>query len=151
MPTAMIASVTNPLVEVIIYVYSLWKGLTPEVVLDLILHAPQYYEKWWRHLLAEAPLHILIETFLICFIIWLLVWHRTEDPKKSKKSILSDREKKELIDTWKPEPLVPSLTPKQQAITSSKLVSGSLHTSTAKKTPNFPDSRDPSLAPQKNR
>lgn len=121
----MIASVTNPLVEVIIYVYSLWKGLTPEVVLDLILHAPQYYEKWWRHLLIEAPLHILIETFLICFIIWLLVWHRTEDPKKSKKSILSEREKKELIETWKPEPLVPSLTPKQQAITDSKLVSGS--------------------------
>lgn len=117
-----ISTITNPLVEVIVYAYQIWKSLTPEVLVDLVVHAPRYYNLWWTRLLNEAPLHILIETFLICFIIWLVVWNRTEDPKKSKKSILSEKEKNELIKSWTPEPLVPKLTPRQQALTGSRVV-----------------------------
>jgi len=121
-----LATVTNPLVEVIVWVYQIWKSLTPEVLVDLVVHAPQYYNKWWSRLLQEAPLHILIETFLICFIVWLVVWNRTEDPKKAKKSILSEKEKDGLIKEWTPEPLVPSLTPRQKALTNSKVVRGAI-------------------------
>jgi len=118
-----VSTITNPLVEVIVYVYQIWRSLTPELLADLVIHAPAYYNRWWTRLLKEAPLHICIETFLICFIVWLILWNRTEDPKKSKRSNLSEKEKDELIDSWVPEPLIPSMTPRQKAISSSKVVS----------------------------
>jgi len=117
------SSITNPLAEAVFYGYEVWRSLTPKFMADLVLHFPQYYNKWWTGLLKEAPLHILIETLLICFIVWLLVWHRTEDPNKlKKKSDLTEKEKNRLIEEWVPEPLTPPLKPRQQALTNSKVV-----------------------------
>lgn len=125
----MIGSITNPLVAFIIYLHEILDTLTLEFLLDLILNAPIYYEKWWRRLLIEAPLHILIETFLISFIIWLWIWHRTEDPRKSRQSVLTEVEKYELISTWTPEPLVPNLTALQHGISDNRVVCSHLNSS----------------------
>ena len=124
-----ITAVTNPLFDIIVWAYRTWTTVTREQILDLLVHGPQHYEKWWRGLLNEAPLHILIETFLIGFIIWLYYFRSREDPKKSKRSILTEKEKKKLLETWVPEPLVPTLTPQQAAISNSRIVSRSkIHT-----------------------
>jgi len=57
-------------------------------------------------LLKDAPEHIVIETFLVLFIIWLMFIRRTVDPNKaSKNQKLSKQEEQWLMDTWEPEPL----------------------------------------------
>jgi hypothetical protein len=74
-----------------------------------VVHAPQLYDNWWRTLLRESPQHILIETGLIFFIFWLVFVRRTVDPGKiSKNNKLSKKEVDWLLETWMPEPLVPS-------------------------------------------
>jgi len=113
----------NPTYEVILWAMDLVQGLTLERVKDLFLHAPRYYNQWWRNLYAEAPLHILIETGMILFIIWLMFIRRTVDPKKSSKNDkLSIKEVEWLVETWEPEPLVPALTESQVAVSKSKVI-----------------------------
>jgi hypothetical protein len=108
------AAAPHPLVEVILWANDLAKNVT----LDNIRHAPQLYAQWWRGVFNEAPLHILIETGLICFILWLVFIRRTVDPKQStpSNSKLSASEIKWLIDSWEPEPLVPTKTQLQEKI-----------------------------------
>lgn len=90
---------------------------------DLILNSPRYYAKWWLGLYEESPLHLIIETGLICFILWLTFIRKTVDPTKSSKNDkLNDKEVEWLVETWEPEPLVPSLTSKQKAIVDSRMV-----------------------------
>lgn len=117
-----ISTISTPLFEGIVWAYQVWSTATFSGLVDLLVHGPQRYEKWWRGLLNDAPLHILIETFLIGFIIWLMYFRSREDPKKSKQSILTDKEKKKLLAEWVPEPLVPALTMQQAAISSSRMV-----------------------------
>jgi hypothetical protein len=78
-----------------------------EKVLDWVVSAPKLYDNWWRNLLQEAPQHILIETGLIFFIIWLVFVRRTVDPGKiAKNNKLSKKEVDWLLESWSPEPLV---------------------------------------------
>ena len=76
-------------------------------VKDLIIHGPQYYYSWWIKLLNENPYHVIVESGLILFIIWLMFIRRTVDPTKETKSKLTQKEIDWLVDTWVPEPLVP--------------------------------------------
>ena len=76
-------------------------------VKDLIVHGPHYYYEWWIKLLNENPYHVIVESGLILFIIWLMFIRRTVDPTKETKSKLTQKEIDWLIDTWSPEPLVP--------------------------------------------
>ncbi len=80
--------------------------------------------KWWYELYKEDPQHILIETALVCFIIWLLFIRRTVDPKKGKiNEKLTSKEIDWLIDSWQPEPLVPlELDEKSKVIVDSMIV-----------------------------
>jgi len=97
----------HPLIEFLLWTLQRFENTTWSDVYDLIIHAPQYYEDWWKNLLHESPQHILIETSLIIFIIWLLFIRRTVDPKKtSEPPKLSPQEIQWLIDTWQPEPLI---------------------------------------------
>ena len=97
-------------------------------IADLIIHGPEYYSSWWRGLLREAPLHLIIETSLCFFIIWLVFIRKTVDPSKSsKKDKLSEKEVQWLLETWEPEPLVPQLTDKDRQIVDSMLVRGFCH------------------------
>ena len=114
----------NPLYELLVWLYESLRDIKFETVKDFIIHAPQYYDIWWRRLLSEAPQHILIETGLIGFIIWLMFIRRTVDPVKAvKDEKFTQREVDELIDTWIPEPLVPTvLSERAETISNSMLV-----------------------------
>ncbi len=116
--------VANPLFEFFLWIFQTVKNISTETVLDFFLHAPQYYDTWWRNLLKESPQHILIETGLILFIIWLTFIRRTVDPGKiSKNEKLSKKEIDWLLETWHPEPLVPALSKTEETINSNMMVS----------------------------
>lgn len=97
----------HPMYELILWTRDTVRGLSVEVIQDYITHFPQYYYAWWIKLLQENPYHIVIETGLLMFIIWLMFIRKTVDPKKETKTKLTQKEIDWLVDTWKPEPLVP--------------------------------------------
>jgi hypothetical protein len=97
---------SNPAFDFILSTYNKLQQLDKATVVDLITHGPQYYSAWWTSLLKEAPEHLVIETGLIAFIIWLMFIRKTVDPAKSSKASLSKKEEEWLIETWQPEPLV---------------------------------------------
>ena len=53
--------------------------------------------------------HLILETFLVCWIMWLLI--RSYGSNKSDQDMikLTKAEEDDMIAAWKPEPLVPSL------------------------------------------
>jgi hypothetical protein len=97
-------SVIHPLFSLFLWFRS---ELTFEKLQDYVLHGPEYYYSWWITLIKENPRHVVIETILICFIIWLVFLRPTIDPKKESKTKLTQKEIDWLVETWKPEPLVP--------------------------------------------
>lgn len=116
---------TNPAFDFIISTYHKLQQLDRETVIDLITHAPQYYTAWWTSLLKEAPEHLVIETGLIMFIVWLMFIRRTVDPvKSSKNESLSKKEVDWLIETWQPEPLVAAggMTDRDKLLSDSMMV-----------------------------
>ena len=109
---------THPLYDGIISLCISFKSIN---IIDLLFNGPKYYTEWWANLYREAPSHILVETSLVLFILWLLFVRKTVDPAKTEKNPkLSKEEVDMLIETWKPEPLVPdnidSVIAKNQAI-----------------------------------
>jgi hypothetical protein len=121
---------SNPLFDIIVGVYRTSKTLTIDRISDLLVHGPNYYSEWWISLLRESPEHLIIETGLMIFILWIIFIRRTVDPSKtSKNPKLTKKEEQWLVDTWQPDPLVPKLNVKQQRILESSLVriSTSMH------------------------
>jgi serine palmitoyltransferase len=57
------------------------------------------------------PYHVIIETGLTLFIVWLLFIRKTVNPTLESKNRLSAKEQQWLVETWIPEPLVPKITP----------------------------------------
>lgn len=54
----------------------------------------------------EAPAyHLAFEGFLVMWLLWL-IFHKSYKPEPTE---LSEKEKQELIEEWKPEPLVPKV------------------------------------------
>ena len=113
----------HPVYEILVWVHEILSGLTVDGVIHAIKNAPTTYYFWWHDLIKSAPQHILIETTLIVFIIWLMFIRRTVDPKKAAFNKLSDKEVDWLVDSWEPEPLVPEQAPNAEAMTSGMLVS----------------------------
>lgn len=114
----------NPLFELLLRTFEAYKNFSPDQIYDLVVNAPKYYPIWWQNLLKEAPEHVLIETSLIFFIVWLLFIRKTVDPRKnSKPEKLSEKEIEWLLDTWQPEPLAPVLSEKEKRIADNILVS----------------------------
>ena len=75
------------------------------------------------NLYHDSPQHIIIETGLILFIIWLMFIRKTVDPTRESKNMkLSEKETQWLLDTWEPEPLVPPLDERSQALCNSIVV-----------------------------
>lgn len=60
----------------------------------------------------ENPAHLVIETGLVLFVLYIMVFKRAYDPVKrgygARKIVLSEAENQELLDEWEPEPLVPA-------------------------------------------
>lgn len=99
-------SSVHPVYELIIWTKEIVNKLNYEIIKDFIQNFPEYYYKWWINLLKENPYHVVIETGLMCFIIWLLFIRKSVDPNKESKTKLSQKEIDWLVETWKPEPLV---------------------------------------------
>lgn len=88
----------------------------------LIENAPVWYQHWWLKLYQEAPQHVIVETFLILFIIWLVFIRKTIDPTKDpKKTNFSKKEEDWLIATWTPEPLVDPIDERSKTIANNML------------------------------
>ena len=118
---------TNPLFELGLTTYKTIQQLKYETIVDLFIHAPQYYSAWWGSLLKDAPQHLVIETGLIVFIIWLMFIRKTVDPAKSSKNdSLSKKETDWLIETWQPEPLVADALSEKDAIISNNMMVGTV-------------------------
>lgn len=116
----MIKTAVNPLFESFVSLINFCKDFDPNKAWDLLIHFPGNYEVWWTTLLKESPQHVLIETSLIIFIVWLLFIRRTVDPKKiSKTEKLSKKEIDWLLDSWQPEPLAPPLNDTNKKLLSS--------------------------------
>ena len=63
------------------------------------------YVNWWMALFHEDPVHVFIETLLLCFISYLIFFKRSQDWKLEQKDHLSEAEKEELIQEWIPAKL----------------------------------------------
>ena len=60
--------------------------------------------------------HLLLEAFLISCVIWLLFRRVSSREKRLKAERLSKEEEDDLIQEWKPEPLVPEVDPGHPAL-----------------------------------
>lgn len=93
-------------------ILDLWRDVRFDRVsmYNFLLSFPSKYKEWWLTLYREAPLHIVIETTLLVFVLWLLFIRRTVDPAKlSDSKKFTEKEVKWLVDSWEPEPLVPTV------------------------------------------
>ena len=77
------------------------------------------YKEWWLALLAEDPIHVLVETVLT-FMIIVVVYRGNSSRKKVGQydSKLTSAEKADLLATWKTSPLVPTLTAAERRVCS---------------------------------
>lgn len=63
--------------------------------------------------LKEAPIyHLCLELLLLLVVFWLIFFRQ---PRRIPKK-LTEKEKQELIDEWRPEPLVPPVDPEHPAL-----------------------------------
>ncbi|CAI5725523.1 unnamed protein product [Hyaloperonospora brassicae] len=68
-------------------------------------NAPGSYYEYIRSIYERSPEHVIIETFLIVFVIYITFVKR--DKPKGSATKLSEREVDELCEEWVPEPLIP--------------------------------------------
>lgn len=66
---------------------------------------PALYKEWWLNLVANDPVHVLVETTLLISIIYMLLANRSSKKPKGKssnsKGTLSKLEEEELLQEWK--------------------------------------------------
>eukprot|EP00903_Cladosiphon_okamuranus_P006351 g6221.t1 len=86
-----------------------------ETARQYVLDSPRLYREWWLNLVREDPGHVVVETALIAFIVYILFFKKTLNPKGLSKPNLSSREIDEMIEDWTPEPLVPPLSEEETA------------------------------------
>lgn len=92
-------------------------------ILNFVRDFPSYYKDWWWSLVMKDPLHVAVETTLLCSIIFLLVSRSTEGYKDTKEKKLTSHEQEDLLHEWKQRraPLAP-LAPSRPAEASSQIV-----------------------------
>lgn len=101
------------------YLYEKEKVAFSEIVW-YVAKFPSRYKKWWIQLLEDDPLHVVIETILIVFVVYMVLIKRWKDDwrennTKNGEVALSDQEKEELVREWKPAPLAPELTEEEES------------------------------------
>ena len=61
---------------------------------------------FFREFTQVPGYHLLLEAFLLAWIVWLL-WRRSQKYAKSREMRLTREEEEQLLSEWHPEPLVP--------------------------------------------
>lgn len=46
-----------------------------------VWNSPRMYLQWWLNLVDEDPGHVIVETALIAFIVYILIFKKTLNPK----------------------------------------------------------------------
>lgn len=72
---------------------------------EAFANAPHTYYEYIRAIYERSPEHVIIETFLIVFVIYIAFVKK--DKPKSKGVKLTAKEIDDLVAEWTPEPLVP--------------------------------------------
>ena len=73
---------------------------------------PGRYKAWWWNLVAKDPLHVVLETFLLVVMLYMMLSRSTEGYKDSSKDKLSVREQEELLWEWKHKTRAPLAPPR---------------------------------------
>lgn len=60
-----------------------------------------YYYELWLHLVHEDPVHVLIETLLLSFLIYMFLMRNKEKYRKKMQDRLTDAEIESLLKEWK--------------------------------------------------
>ncbi|CAN0375770.1 unnamed protein product, partial [Discosporangium mesarthrocarpum] len=56
-------------------------GMDWDSVRYYMVNSPRLYSQWWWKLVQEDPGHVVVETALIAFIVYILVVKKTVNPK----------------------------------------------------------------------
>eukprot|EP00548_Thalassiothrix_antarctica_P001124 CAMPEP_0194136926 /NCGR_PEP_ID=MMETSP0152-20130528/6858_1 /TAXON_ID=1049557 /ORGANISM="Thalassiothrix antarctica, Strain L6-D1" /LENGTH=599 /DNA_ID=CAMNT_0038833743 /DNA_START=355 /DNA_END=2154 /DNA_ORIENTATION=- len=83
------------------------------VWIDTLWNFPVWYKDWWFDLVLRDPIHVLVETTLLSFVLYMMIVSRNKDYKFRKEQKLSSKEQEELIHEWKINgraSLAPSMT-----------------------------------------
>mmetsp|Transcript_18199 Transcript_18199/g.37369 ORF Transcript_18199/g.37369 Transcript_18199/m.37369 type:complete len:542 (+) Transcript_18199:18-1643(+) len=83
-----------------------------------LILAPSAYGEWWISLVHDDPWHVVVETMLLVFILYLVFLKK----QKKVRSELTEADVEDLIAEWKPAPLVPALTEKDLRVLANDLV-----------------------------
>jgi len=70
------------------------------------------YKEWWFRLLTNDPTHVLVETCLLLFLVYMILGRRKSDWREKMKEKLTEEEREELLRDWKESfraPLAPSI------------------------------------------
>ncbi|RLN90092.1 hypothetical protein BBJ28_00023470, partial [Nothophytophthora sp. Chile5] len=68
-----------------------------------------FRRRWYiRSIYERSPEHVIIETFLIVFVVYITLVKR--DKPKGPAAKLTEREIDDLCDEWTPEPIIPPNT-----------------------------------------
>jgi 7-keto-8-aminopelargonate synthetase and related enzymes len=70
-------------------------------VITVVKEALVQYQTWWLNLVQKDPIHVLIETFLIGFLAYLIFYQKKKDHRKKMKDRLSEEEIRDLLEDWK--------------------------------------------------
>jgi serine palmitoyltransferase len=73
---------------------------TPEEAIEFIKSIPWMYKDWWLGLVANDPLHVVVETVLLASIIYMIAARNTEGYKHQTEK-LTEKEQQELLSEWK--------------------------------------------------
>ena len=88
---------------------------------------PVVYANWWLSLVREDPWHVVVETMLVFFIVYLVFFKK----QKKARSELTEDLVDQLIAEWEPVPLVPQLTSLEQKMLDAVVVVDAMSASDA--------------------
>ena len=80
-----------------------------------LLTLPPRYRSWWITLVTEDPVHVVIETVLLAFVVYMLLWRRVKGYRRGDREKLTEEERLELLREWRETgraPLVPPPPPR---------------------------------------
>jgi serine palmitoyltransferase len=87
-----------------------WRQLPPAgEMVTAVINFPVWYKEWWWNLYKNDPLHVFVETTLLCAIVYILISSRRRRAE-SISTKLTDHEVQELLQEWKEhgrQPLAP--------------------------------------------